>query len=300
MLGAARWRTGLALALLSLGLGWSTAPGLAAGEGRVLRVVGLGGNASQVVPPANSTAQEPVGVSFIHLAARAAGAPVAQVTPTPGPDGGVRVILAPDARGPLPPAITVPPGQLPASFAAATVSLTPVPMASTGTGPATAALLTTNAASSAGGAATGAPGGSSPGGIARLIPNLPATPNGARIVSLAQTQVGARYTWGGTSPSTGFDCSGFVYWVFNTLGYPLERTLPEQFSAGRRVRLEELRPGDIVFFADTYTSGLSHNGIYIGDGKFIHAVDESTGVAITPLNSAYWEQRYVGAVRVVD
>ncbi len=138
------------------------------------------------------------------------------------------------------------------------------------------------------------------GGITRLIPNLPATPNGARIVSLAQTQVGARYTWGGTSPSTGFDCSGFVYWVFNTLGYPLERTLPEQFSAGRRVRLEELRPGDIVFFADTYTSGLSHNGIYIGDGKFIHAVDESTGVAITPLNSAYWEQRYVGAVRVVD
>ncbi|HWP29805.1 MAG TPA: C40 family peptidase [Chloroflexota bacterium] len=134
----------------------------------------------------------------------------------------------------------------------------------------------------------------------RIIPNLPATPTGARIVNVAQSQVGAHYTWAGTSPATGFDCSGFVYWVFNTIGVPLERTLPEQLNAGRRVRLEELRPGDVLFFADTYTPGLSHNGIYIGDGKFIHAADESTGVVITPLNSAYWEQRLVAAVRIVD
>jgi cell wall-associated NlpC family hydrolase len=133
-----------------------------------------------------------------------------------------------------------------------------------------------------------------------LIPNLPATPNGSRIVSIAQSQNGARYTWAGVSPATGFDCSGFVYWVFNTFGYTLDRTMPEQFSAGRRVRLEDLRPGDIVFYADTYTTGLSHNGIYIGEGKFIHAVDESTGVAITPMSAAYWDQRFVGAVRVID
>jgi cell wall-associated NlpC family hydrolase len=135
---------------------------------------------------------------------------------------------------------------------------------------------------------------------ARLLPNLPASPNQARLVAIAQSLVGARYTWAGTSPATGFDCSGFVYYVYNTYGYPLERTMEAQFSAGRRVRLEELRPGDIVFFADTYAPGLSHNGIYIGDGKFIHAVDESVGVAITPLLSAYWEQRYVGAVRIID
>jgi cell wall-associated NlpC family hydrolase len=146
-------------------------------------------------------------------------------------------------------------------------------------------------------------GGSSGGGstlAGRVIPNLPATANGARIASLAQSQLGARYTWAGVSPSTGFDCSGFVFWAYNTAGYNMPRIMEDQFSTGRRVRVEELRPGDVVFFADTYTTGLSHDGIYVGDGKFIHAVDESTGVAVTPLNSAYWEQRFVGAVRIMD
>jgi cell wall-associated NlpC family hydrolase len=138
------------------------------------------------------------------------------------------------------------------------------------------------------------------GNTSRILPHNPATPNGARIASIAQAQLGARYTWAGVSPATGFDCSGFVYYVFNAFGFPLDRLMPDQFSTGRRVRPEELRAGDIVFFADTYTSGLSHNGIYLGDGRFIHAVDESTGVAVTPMNSAYWEQRYVGAVRVVE
>jgi len=137
-------------------------------------------------------------------------------------------------------------------------------------------------------------------GSGRIIPNLPATPTGARIVSIAQAQVGARYSWAGVSPAAGFDCSGLVYYVFNTVGYSVPRTLEEQFASGRRVRLEELRPGDILFYENTYIPGLSHNGIYVGDGKFVHAVDESTGVAITPMNAAYWEQRYVGAVRVVD
>ncbi|HLI29030.1 MAG TPA: NlpC/P60 family protein [Chloroflexota bacterium] len=145
---------------------------------------------------------------------------------------------------------------------------------------------------------TGTTSGST--GPSRVLPNLPASPNQARLVAIAQSLVGSRYTWAGTSPATGFDCSGFVYYVYNTYGYPLERTMAEQFAAGRRVRMDELRPGDIVFFADTYTPGLSHNGIYIGDGKFIHAVDESVGVAITPLNTPYWEQRYVGAVRIID
>jgi cell wall-associated NlpC family hydrolase len=144
----------------------------------------------------------------------------------------------------------------------------------------------------------GASSGSSTAG--RIFPNTPATPNGARIIGLAQSQVGARYTWAGTSPATGFDCSGFVYWVFNTIGYNMPRTMEDQLASGRRIPIDQLRPGDIVFFGDTYTSGLSHDGIYVGDGKFIHAVDESTGVAITPINSAYWAERYYGAVRVMD
>jgi cell wall-associated NlpC family hydrolase len=129
---------------------------------------------------------------------------------------------------------------------------------------------------------------------------VPASPNGARIISLAQSQVGARYTWAGTSPSTGFDCSGFVYWVFNTLGFNMPRTMDEQLASGRRIPIDQLRPGDVLFFSDTYTSGLSHDGIYLGDGKFIHAVDESTGVAITALNSAYWAERYYAAVRPME
>ena len=118
--------------------------------------------------------------------------------------------------------------------------------------------------------------------------------------NLAQSLVSTRYTWGGSSPATGFDCSGLVHHVFRSLGYTIGRTVEEQFTAGRRVRLEELRPGDVVFYQNTYMRGLSHDGIYIGGGRFIHAVDESTGVAITPLNSPYWEQRYVDAIRLVD
>ena len=123
---------------------------------------------------------------------------------------------------------------------------------------------------------------------------------GARIVQLAQSQVGARYTWAGVSPSTGFDCSGFVYWTYNSIGYNLPRTMEDQFASGRRVTIDQLRPGDIVFFSDTYTTGLSHDGIYLGDGKFIHAVDESTGVAVTRLNSAYWSDKFYGAVRPLE
>ncbi len=239
----------------------------------------------------------------------------------------MRVILAPDARGPLPPPVNLPSGQLPASVAASAVSLTPVPMppttsngtvtnaglaassangvaslANTAAVPSNAIPLLSNTAAgrSGGGPASVSSGGNSSGGSSRILPNNPPTPNGLRLTSIAQAQLGARYTWAGTSPSTGFDCSGFVYYVFNTYGYPLPRTLEDQMAAGRRVRLEDLRAGDIVFFADTYTAGLSHDGVYLGNGQFIHAVDESTGVAITPLNSSYWEQRFVGAVRVID
>jgi cell wall-associated NlpC family hydrolase len=279
----------------------------------------------------------------VHLAERANGAPLAQATPTVGPDPAVRVILAPDARGPLPPAVTLPSGQLPASVSASAVSLTPVPLQNTANGaiagnpaiagmvgsttssgvsagspnagvttlsasgvPSSAIPLLSNAAgarppgSTAGGGANAVTGAASSGSSGRILPNNPPSPNGLRLSAIAQAQVGAKYTWAGVSPATGFDCSGFVYYVFNTFGYSLPRTMEDQLASGRRVRLEELRAGDILFYADTYTAGLSHNGIYLGDGKFIHAVDESTGVAITPVNSSYWDQRFVAAVRVVE
>jgi cell wall-associated NlpC family hydrolase len=305
----------------------------------MLRIAESTGRTAVVAQLTTSGAQESVGTSFVHLAARANGAPLAQATPTVGPDPAVRVILAPDARGPLPPAVTLPSGQLPASVAASAVSLTPVPLQNTANGaiagqpgsttanpgygaspnggvtplsangvPSSAIPLLSNAAGarppgSTAGAASGpnaSTAGTASGGSGRILPSNPPTPNGLRLSAIAQAQVGAKYTWAGVSPATGFDCSGFVYYVYNAFGYSLPRLMEDQLASGRRVRLEELRAGDILFYADTYTAGLSHNGIYLGDGKFIHAVDESTGVAITPVNSSYWDQRFVAAVRVVE
>lgn len=306
----------------------------------MLRIAESTGPSAVVAQLTTSGAQEPVGTSFVHLAARANGAPLAQLTPTVGPDPAVRVILAPDARGPLPPAVTLPSGQLPASVAASAVSLTPVPLQNTANGaiaglagsttsgsggvgapsagvtnlsassvPSSAIPLLSNAAgarppgsttAATGSGANLATGATSSGTTGRILPNNPPSPNGLRLSSIAQAQLGAKYTWAGVSPATGFDCSGFVYYVYNAFGYSLPRTMEDQLASGRRVRLEELRAGDILFYADTYTAGLSHNGIYLGDGKFIHAVDESTGVAVTPVNSSYWDQRFVAAVRVVE
>jgi cell wall-associated NlpC family hydrolase len=360
---------GIALALLSVGSTLNPLPSAAA-ESRVLRRAEALGGTSNASEPNNLRARESVGETFALLAARASGASPAQVYPTPDPNNSVRVIYAPDARGPLPPAVTVANSPPPPNFASNTGpnSLLGPPAQSGGpTGSAPPNLTGTSGAANAtaapavpgqqtvngvaagnvagqqplagavtGGAGqqataatanargvlplaaasnTGAPGsasgpvlasttgGASSGGSSaagRVFPSVPASPNGARIISLAQSQLGARYTWAGTSPSTGFDCSGFVYWVFNTIGFNMPRTMEDQLASGRRIPIDQLRPGDVVFFSDTYTSGLSHDGIYIGDGKFIHAVDESTGVAITALNSAYWAERFSGAVRPME
>ena len=76
--------------------------------------------------------------------------------------------------------------------------------------------------------------------------------------------------WGGTSPG-GFDCSGFVWYVFRKAGDPIPRDMWGQYQSGSRVSQANLQPGDVVFFAGTYEAGLSHDGIYIGGGRFIHA-----------------------------
>ncbi len=120
---------------------------------------------------------------------------------------------------------------------------------------------------------------------------------GGGVVQNAMKFAGYRYVFGGTSPA-GFDCSGFVYYIHNITGYPVGRGMWQQLNGGPRISRDELRPGDTVFFANTYMAGLSHNGIYIGNGQFIHAADESTGVVVSSLNSAYWTQHYVGATRL--
>ena len=109
--------------------------------------------------------------------------------------------------------------------------------------------------------------------------------------------IGTKYKYGGTTTS-GFDCSGFTRYVFLKLGLELPRSSKEQFHVGVKVSKEELRPGDLVFF-NTSGKGVSHVGIYVGNGKFAHA-STSKGVVYTSMNDKYYSQRYLGARRVMD
>ena len=109
--------------------------------------------------------------------------------------------------------------------------------------------------------------------------------------------VGSRYVFGGTSPA-GFDCSGFIWYVHKINGIATSRGLWGQMNAGPRIARENLQPGDTVFFANTYMPGLSHAGIYLGGGRFVHAIDESRGVGVSGMGEAYWASRYVGATRI--
>ena len=122
--------------------------------------------------------------------------------------------------------------------------------------------------------------------------------DGSRIVGVASQYLGYRYTWGGHSPGTGFDCSGFVWYVYQKAGInvPLH-DLWGQLQAGPRISQANLQPGDIVFFQNTYKAGLSHNGIYIGGGRFINAQDYGSGVRVASIYESYWAARYFGASR---
>jgi peptidoglycan DL-endopeptidase LytF len=120
---------------------------------------------------------------------------------------------------------------------------------------------------------------------------------GASIVSNAMKYLGSRYVYGGMSPR-GFDCSGFVAYVAGKSGRKLAHSIPSQINSGVRISSKELQPGDLVFFSNTYKRGLSHAAIYIGNGKIIHAANESTGVTISSLWSPYWAAHYTTAVRL--
>ena len=117
------------------------------------------------------------------------------------------------------------------------------------------------------------------------------------IISTAQTFIGVPYVFGGTTPS-GFDCSGYVQYVFKMHGLDIPRLADEQYNFGKAVTRSQLKAGDLVFFT-TYTAGVSHCGIYIGDGKFLHA-SSSKGVKVDSLDSEYWKPRFIGARKVVS
>ena len=122
---------------------------------------------------------------------------------------------------------------------------------------------------------------------------------GLQLAEFAEDYVGSRYVWGGTGPY-GFDCTGFVQFVYGQFGVSLPRDEAGQLASGDRVSADEVEPGDILVFANTYRRGLSHVGIYLGEGRFVHAVDEAHGVTISNLWDSYWSPRFVGASRTLS
>ena len=120
---------------------------------------------------------------------------------------------------------------------------------------------------------------------------------GAQIVNEAKKYLGIRYVYGGASPS-GFDCSGFVYYVLKQFGFSPYRTPADQYRMGTSVSKANLQPGDIVFFANTGGSGITHVGIYVGNGQFIHSPNSRSTVSYADLTSGYWANHYYGARRV--
>jgi cell wall-associated NlpC family hydrolase len=122
---------------------------------------------------------------------------------------------------------------------------------------------------------------------------------GEQIVQQAKRYRGARYRFGGDSKSKGFDCSGLVRRIYDDLNLEsVPHTASGLYRMGTPVHMNELRPGDLVFFKNTYRHGISHVGVYAGDNHFIHARNRRHGVTITALSEPYYQLHYAGARRL--
>ena len=120
------------------------------------------------------------------------------------------------------------------------------------------------------------------------------------LIAYAKKFVGGDYVYGGDSPKEGFDCSGFTSYVFGHFSIDLDRTASGQAGQGVKVKKSELKAGDLVFF-DTNGghNGINHVGIYIGNGKFVHASSPRYGIMITDLSESYYERSYMTARRIL-
>ncbi len=128
-------------------------------------------------------------------------------------------------------------------------------------------------------------------------PNSATSSQSASIAAAAESFVGAPYRWGGTDP-TGFDCSGLVWYLARQVGRPIPRDMGGQYASGSHPSRQGLERGDLLFFKNTYKAGLSHDGVYVGDDRFVSALDERHGVLAQSMDSSYWLPRFFGATRL--
>ena len=134
--------------------------------------------------------------------------------------------------------------------------------------------------------------------LGRTMPEVSRSSNyiSRRVIANAMNYIGVPYVFGGTSPA-GFDCSGYVRYIFAMAGVSLPRMADEQYYTGAPISAGDMAPGDLGFFS-TYEYGPSHVGIYSGNGNFVHA-SSSRGVVVDSLASSYWSSCYIGARRVM-
>lgn len=128
--------------------------------------------------------------------------------------------------------------------------------------------------------------------------NTTSSNKGQQVADYAKQFIGCKYVYGGSSPK-GFDCSGLTMYVYKQFGVSLSHSATAQSKVGSKVNKSDLQPGDLVFFKDYRTNkGIGHVGIYIGNGKFVHASTERTGVITSNINSGSYISRYVTATRL--
>ena len=123
---------------------------------------------------------------------------------------------------------------------------------------------------------------------------------GSGILATARNYLGYNYAYGGSSPSTGFDCSGFAQYVYSSNGYSIGRTCSSQLNYGTPVSKSELQEGDLVFFNNTSDGSVGHVGIYAGNGTIIHSSNPRSGVKTDTINSGYYSTYYYTARRIAE
>ena len=116
----------------------------------------------------------------------------------------------------------------------------------------------------------------------------------ARIVRTARQYLGVKYANGGVTPR-GFDCSGYVMYVYEKNGILLPRSVKSQYKAGKKIGPRQIKPGDLVFFKTSKRKRYSHVGIYVGDNLFIHAPRTGKRISYAGLDNPYWKKRYIGS-----